>query len=420
VTYDALLYVSFGGPERPEDVMPFLDNVVRGRDVPRERLLEVAEHYYDNGGRSPINGHNRALIAALEASLADAGVDLPILWGNRNWDPDLTDALEQARAAGHDRLLAFVTSAYSSYSGCRQYREDLATAQAEVGSPATIDKIRVFFNHPGFVVAQTDHVREALATLDATVRDTARLVFVTHSLPTAMARHSDYVAQHYEAARLVAAGLDQRHDWDLVYCSRSGPPQVPWLEPDVGDHLAHLRKDGVEAVVVVPIGFVADHMEVIHDLDVEAREVADDVGLAMARAGTVGTHPAFVAGVRDLILERLRGAPRQAAGTMGPWHDACPLDCCLRPEQAAAATVVSQLVTDARTRYGADAVCRIDVPPDLLDGAMDAVLRVGGRVGTSHCEVDGVEIHELPEGQSTARAWVAGDDTPRVMEPLEE
>ncbi len=345
MSYDALLFVSFGGPERPEEVLPFLENVVEGRNVPRERLEEVAEHYHAHGGRSPINDQNRALIAALEDALGDGGPALPIYFGNRNWDPFLADALREAEANGHRRLLAFVTSAYSSYSGCRQYREDMARAIEETGVDVTIDKIRVFFNHPGFVEAQADRVRASLDELDDDQRVGARLVFVTHSIPLRMARHSDYAMQHYESSRLVAEQVaghgGWRGGWDLVYCSRSGPPQVPWLEPDVGDHLAHLQADGTTAVVVVPIGFITDHMEVIHDLDVEAREVADEVGLAMVRAGTVGTHPAFVAAIRELVAERDGDVPPRACGTLPPWHDACPVDCCAWPGQELAPTVAS-------------------------------------------------------------------------------
>lgn len=343
LAYDALLWVSFGGPEGPDEVLPFLENVVEGRDVPPERLAAVAEHYHQHGGRSPISAQNRALIAALRERFAADGPDLPILFGNRNWDPLLADALRDAEAAGHRRLLAFVTSAYSSYSGCRQYREDMARAVQVAGVDIEIDKVRVYFNHPGFIAAQAHRVRTALQQLPGDRR--ARLVFVTHSIPLLMARHCDYAMQHYEASRLVAedvatdAGWDG--GWDLVYCSRSGPPQVPWLEPDIGDHLEALHARGTRTVVVVPIGFVSDHMEVIHDLDVEAREVAEGLGMTMARAGTVGTHPDFVDAVRELVLERLAGDPRRSCGTLPPWHDACPVDCCAWPGQDLAPTVAS-------------------------------------------------------------------------------
>ena len=343
--YDALLFTSFGGPEGHDEVMPFLERVVEGRDVPRSRLEEVAEHYHAHDGRSPINDQNRALVAALQERFADDGPDLPILFGNRNWHPLLADTLREAAAAGHRRLLAFVTAAYSSYSGCRQYREDIARAIAEAGVDVEVDKVRVFFNHPGFVAAQADRVRDALAELDDARRAGARLVFVTHSIPLRMARHSDYAMQHYEAARLVAEELASEGTWeggwDLVYCSRSGPPQVPWLAPDVGDHLAALADGGCRAVVVVPIGFLTDHMEVIHDLDVEAREVADEAELPMVRAGTVGTHPAFVEAIRELVRERTDDAPRRTCGPLPAWHDACPVDCCAWPGQDLAPTVAS-------------------------------------------------------------------------------
>ncbi len=352
VRHDAVLLTSFGGPEQPDDVLPFLRNVVAGRDVPDERLAEVAEHYFDHGGRSPINDQNRALMAALGDEFARRGRDLPILFGNRNWDPYLADTLRAAATAGHRRLLALVTSAYSSYSGCRQYREDLAAALVDADVDLVVDKVRVYFNHPGFVDAQSARVAVALEELAATVGPErarhARMVFVTHSIPRSMARHAAYEAQHYEACRLVAEQVATDHDadvtwaggWDLVFCSRSGPPQVPWLVPDVNDHLADLADDGAQAVVVVPIGFVSDHMEVIHDLDVEAAETASELDLAMVRAGTVGTHPAFVAGLADLVEERLDDADhRPARGTMGPWHDACPLDCCRVPDRDHAPTV---------------------------------------------------------------------------------
>ena len=339
--HDAILFVSFGGPEAPDEVMPFLERVVAGRNVPRERLEEVAEHYHHHGGRSPINDQNRALIAALEPALAAAGLDLPIHFGNRNSAPYLADALRDADAAGHQRLLAFVTSAYSSWSGCRQYRENIAAAIDEAGVDVEVDKIRVFFNHPGFIDAQVERVRAARADLPADHADAARIVFVTHAVPNSMARHSDYVAQHLETARLVAERAGATAGWDLVFCSRSGPPQVPWTGPDVNDHLRDLHEQGVPADVLVPIGFLSDHMEVIHDLDVEARETADTLGLALVRAGTVGTHPRFVDAVVDLVRERVEGTEPQAVGTFGPWHDACPVDCCLTPGQDAPATVAS-------------------------------------------------------------------------------
>ncbi len=338
--YDAILLVSFGGPEAPDEVIPFMQNVTRGRNIPRERLEEVSEHYFAFGGRSPINDQNRALKAALEALLAEQGPALPVYFGNRNWHPLLPDTLAQMRDDGVERALCFVTSAYSSYSGCRQYRENLAAARAEVQGAPELDKIRVFYNHPGFVAPQVDLIRAALSELEADVRDRARIVFVTHSIPRTMSRHCDYEAQHYETCRLVMAGLATAGDpagadrgWDLVFCSRSGPEFVPWLEPDVNDHLEALHAEGVPGVVVVPVGFISDHMEVIYDLDVEAKETAEKLGLPFARAGSVGVDPRFVAMIRELVLERLEQAPRQALGTRGPNHDACPVDCCFTPGQ---------------------------------------------------------------------------------------
>ena len=344
--YDAMLLVSFGGPEGPADVLPFLANVTRGRGIPRERLVEVGAHYDAFGGVSPINGQNRALLASVRADLAEHGVDLPVYWGNRNWDPYLADALRRMRDDGVRRAVAFVTSAYGSYSGCRQYREDLADAAAGAGSGPRIDKLRHYFNHPGFVETMITVTCAALAELPDDVRAGAHLAFVTHSIPVAMAQTSGpadgpsggaYEAQHRETARLVAAGVSAAGGgdlpWELVYCSRSGPPQHPWLEPDVNDHLEALAADGVASVVVVPIGFVSDHMEVRHDLDTEAAATAARLGLPFARAATAGTDPRFVEMVRDLVLERAaveRGRPtrRASLGRLGPSHDVCPVGCC--------------------------------------------------------------------------------------------
>ncbi len=331
--YDAVLLVSFGGPEAPEHVLPFMENVTRGRNIPRERLEEVSQHYYLFDGRSPINDQNRALKAALEELLAERGPDLPVYFGNRNWDPLLPDTLRQMRDDGIERALCFVTSAYSSYSGCRQYRENLAAARAEVGEGAPeLDKMRVYYNHPGFVEPQVDLIAEALENLPEQHRADARIVFTTHSIPLTMSRHCDYEAQHYETCRLVMERLPDR-EWDLVFNSRSGPEHVPWLVPDVNDHLEVLAEEGVPAVVIVPVGFISDHMEVIYDLDVEAVQTAERLGLPMARAGTVGVDPRFVAMIRDLLLERLEDAPALALGTRGPNHDACPTDCCFTPGQ---------------------------------------------------------------------------------------
>jgi protoporphyrin/coproporphyrin ferrochelatase len=328
--YDALLVVSFGGPEGMDDVIPFLENVLRGRPVSRERLEEVAEHYYHFGGVSPINAQNRALMAALEADFASNQLKLPIYWGNRNWHPYLTDALRQMQADGVKKALALFTTAYSSYSSCRQYREDIARAQAEIGEGAPeVHKLRAFYNHPGFIEANADHLRAALARRADSL---PALVFTAHSLPLAMAKHSAYEAQLRETCRLVAEDVG-RDDWELVYQSRSGSPQQPWLEPDIGDHLHQLRDEGVTDVVVLPIGFISDHMEVLYDLDTEAQETADELGLCMVRAATVGTHPAFIQMIRELVLERMNDStPRRYLGERGPSHDVCPATCCLPGE----------------------------------------------------------------------------------------
>ena len=341
--YDAFLLVSFGGPEGPDDVLPFLENVTRGRGIPPERLLEVGEHYFGFGGVSPINAQNRALVAALQADFAAHGVDLPFYWGNRNWAPYLTDEMARLADDGRTRVLALLTSAYSSYSGCRQYREDLAAAVAPLGDRAPhVDRIRHYFNHPGFVEAMVASTVAALEQLPAGVRDEARLVFVTHSVPVTMDDSSGpdghaYSSQHRDLARLVTAGVAALtgvdHELDLVFCSRSGPPSQPWLEPDVNDHLESLVADGVPAAVLVPIGFVSDHMEVKYDLDTEALQTASRLGLPVTRAATVGTDPAFVAAVRELVLERaavVRGESpvRRALGELGPSHDVCPAGCC--------------------------------------------------------------------------------------------
>lgn len=342
IPYDAVLLLSFGGPEGHDDVIPFLENVLRGRDVPRERLLEVAEHYYHFGGISPINAQNRALIAALEAEFAATGLDLPIYFGNRNWMPYLEDTLRQMRDDGVKRVLAFFTSAYSSYSGCRQYREDIARAQAAVGEGAPeVDVLRKFYNHPGFVEPNAEAARAALEQIPAERRANAHLVFTAHSIPSAMARGCMYEAQLAETCRLVAERVGD-NPYALVYQSRSGTPHIPWLEPDINDHLRALSDQGVTDVVVAPIGFISDHMEVMFDLDSEAVETAAEVGMTLARAATVGTHPAFVRMIADLVRERRDGSPNKIAlGERGPSHDICAANCCLpghgRPLPAAAA-----------------------------------------------------------------------------------
>lgn len=327
--YDALLVVSFGGPEGPDDVLPFLENVLRGKNVPRERMLEVAEHYQHFCGVSPINGQCRALISALEAELQRHGMQLPIYWGNRNWHPLLADTLRHMRDDGVRQALGFVTSVFSSYSGCRQYLDDIARAQQEVGADAPrVDKLRSFFNHPGFIAAMQARTKAALDAVIAERRPMTQLVFTAHSIPLAMAVGCAYQAQLRESCRLVAEAFP-RNSWQLVYQSRSGPPTQAWLEPDICDHLRALADRGeVTDVVVVPIGFISDHMEVLFDLDTEAKHVCTELGLNMVRAGTVGTHPRFVRMIRELIEERTHGTERQSIGRLGPSHDHCPSDCC--------------------------------------------------------------------------------------------
>ncbi len=354
MSYDALLLLSFGGPEQQQDVMPFLENVVRGRGVPRDRLLGVAEHYRHFGGRSPINDQNRALLAAVRAELSTHGLDLPVYWGNRNWHPFVEDTVSEMTRDGVRRALVLVTSAYSSYSGCRQYQEDLARAAEAAGADAPeLDKIRHFFDHPGFIDPQADAVRAAVAAIDAGRQATTRLVFTAHSIPTAMARQAGpaalvgeltsdqglYVVELREASRLVAAAGAPEIGWDLVWQSRSGPPSVPWLEPDVNDHLAKLADAGVTDVIVVPVGFVSDHVEVLWDLDVEARDTAERLGLGFTRTPSPGTDPRFVAMIRELVTERLDPTvEKRALSPVGPSHDTCPLGCCPAPRRPAAAT----------------------------------------------------------------------------------
>jgi protoporphyrin/coproporphyrin ferrochelatase len=328
--FDAVLVVSFGGPEGMADVMPFLENVTRGRNVPRERLHEVALHYGRFGGISPLNEQNRALIAALRIELDTHGVELPIYFGNRNWHPLLADTLREMRDDGVERALAFFTSAYSSYSGCRQYRENLYDAQQAVGPDAPeVLRTRMFYNHPGWIEANADHVRAALAQIPEERRAGVHIAFTAHSIPLAMAHASRYEAQLQESARLVAEAAGVA-DTALVYQSRSGPPRVPWLEPNVLDHLRALPERGVHDVVLCPIGFVSDHIEVLFDLDVEARDVAEELGLNLVRASSASTHPAFVAMIRELVQERLEpGTQRRVVGRFAASHDVCPTDCCL-------------------------------------------------------------------------------------------
>ena len=354
VAYDAILLAGFGGPEGQDDVIPFLRNVTSGRGIPDERLEEVAHHYRHFGGISPINEQNRRLKAALEAELARRGVDLPVIWGNRNWDPYLNDALAEAKRRGFTRLIAIATSAYSSYSSCRQYREDFADALADTGTgegegegAIQIDKVRQFFDHPGFVQPFVEGVRGGIAQLEADGgldRTTQiEVLFATHSIPSSDAAKSGpaergfgeggaYAAQHLAVAEVVMreAGASDV-PWQLVYQSRSGPPSMPWLEPDINDAISELPATGRKAVVIVPLGFVSDHMEVLWDLDNEAIETAQAQGLAAVRVPTPGTHPAYVAGLVDLVLERVKGTPvaeRPAVTELGPWYDVCRPGCC--------------------------------------------------------------------------------------------
>jgi ferrochelatase len=327
--FDALLVVSFGGPEGMDDVMPFLENVTKGREVPRERLEAVAEHYALFDGVSPINAQNRALAEALRAELLAHGVDMPIYIGNRNWHPFLADTIRDMAADGVERALAFFTSGFSSYSSCRQYRENIHEAQAALGDAAPeISRLRAFYNHPGFVQAGADLLRASVERIPASRRARAHVAFTAHSIPLAMARGCRYEAQLAEAARLVADGAGVP-DHAVVYQSRSASPRTPWLEPDVCNHLRCLAERGVEDVVLSPLGFASDHIEVLYDLDVEASSVAGGLGLGLVRAPAVGTHPAFVGAIRELVEERLFQAPRLAIGRYGPAHDVCAPGCCL-------------------------------------------------------------------------------------------
>jgi protoporphyrin/coproporphyrin ferrochelatase len=334
--YDAFLLVSFGGPEGTDEVIPFLENVTRGRGVPRQRLEQVAEHYYHFGGVSPINQQCRDLLAAIEKDFAAAALDLPVYWGNRNWRPLLADTMAAMAADGRRHAVAFVTSPYSSYSSCRQYLEDIERARAQAGPGAPrADKLRPYFNHPGFIEPAAAAARAAAATLPAAAAEGFDLVFTAHSIPEAMASASGpaggaYPEQLAEASRLVAGRLGGARSWRLAYQSRSGPPSVPWLEPDVGDCLAELAAAGSAGVVLVPIGFVSDHMEVVYDLDVEAMQAAARLGLPLARAATPSTDPRFVAMITELVRERLGEVPARALGDQGPAFGTCQDGCCLQ------------------------------------------------------------------------------------------
>jgi len=345
MSYEAILIVSFGGPEKQADVIPFLENVLRGKDVPRERMLNVAEHYYHFDGKSPINEQNRNLMAALKKELAEHQIALPVYLGNRNWHPLLADTLSQMKEDGVKRALAFFTSAFSSYSGCRQYREDIAVAREAVGEGApVVDKLRVFFNHPGFIESVAEHTIGGLEQLSLEERGRAKVVFTAHSIPLSMAQSSKYQPQLVEASRLVADRVagerGGRNDFDLVYQSRSGPPTQPWLDPDILDFLRQYKQGGGrDPVVIVPIGFVSDHMEVLYDLDTEAKDLCAEIGLRMVRVPCAGTHPRFVSMIRELIVERMAldggsgGVDRPALGVLGPSHDVCPADCCPAPRR---------------------------------------------------------------------------------------
>ena len=328
--YDAILFVSFGAPEKPADVLPFLRNVTRGRGVPDERLLEVADNYQMFGGRSPLNEQNKELIAALGKSLSEINLELPIYWGNRNWNPYLAEAIGEMKRDGIKRALAFVTSAYSSYSGCRQYREDIEKAKQAAGAESLeTDKIRVFYNHPSFIAVNAENLDNALAKIPSERRAKTEIAFTAHSLPLGMAQNCDYEAQLLETCRLVADSVNHQK-WRLVFQSRSGAPGMPWLEPDINDYLRELAAKETRDVVVQPIGFISDHQEVIFDLDTQAKATAKSLGINLVRAKTVGTHPAFVAMIRELILERMTpNAPARFSGTRGAKSDICPLDCCL-------------------------------------------------------------------------------------------
>ncbi|MBS2035336.1 ferrochelatase [bacterium] len=325
--YDALLVVSFGGPDQPEDVMPFLENVTRGRGVPRERLESVAEHYYHFGGKSPINEQNLALIDALRGELARQGLGLPIYFGNRNWHPMLADTVTRMKADGVQRALAFFTSAFSCYSGCRQYRENVAAAQQVAGESAPeIDKLRGFWNHPGFLEPMADSLRSIYQGLEA---GRTAVLFTAHSIPNSMAENCRYEQQLKEASGIVAdlAGV---RDWELVYQSRSGSPHIPWLEPDVCDRIRELAADGKAEIVVLPIGFISDHMEVLYDLDTEALDLCEELGVRLHRLPTVGTHPQFVSMIVELIRERCGlQCEKRCLGVSGPNPDVCPSNCCL-------------------------------------------------------------------------------------------
>ncbi|HEX2327192.1 MAG TPA: ferrochelatase [Candidatus Angelobacter sp.] len=325
--FDALLVISFGGPEKREDVLPFLENVLRGKNVPRERMLEIAEHYYHFGGRSPINDQNRALIATLEQDFAAHELKLPIYWGNRNWHPLIGDTIRQMHQEGIRNAVALATSAFGSYSGCRQYRRDIATALEAASAPEmTVEKLNNFHDLPEFIEVMAERVRAAMQQLP----DPEQLIFTAHSIPVSMAESSPYVRQLELASEKVAAACGMRH-WALVYQSRSGPPSQPWLEPDICDYLRTQHAAGARQVILCPIGFISDHMEVIYDLDTEARALCDEIGLQMVRAGTAGAHPLIASMVRRMILEH----------STTPVMAHCEPGCCPTPQRPAVRPVTS-------------------------------------------------------------------------------
>jgi len=351
MTYDAILLTSFGGPEGPEEVMPYLERVTAGRGVPRERLVEVSHHYLALGGVSPINAQNRALLAEMKKHFPQRGIDIPVYWGNRNSEPYFADVIKEMYDNGHRKVLAWVTSAYSSYSGCRQYRENLhkALTDNDLLGKMTIDKVRHYFDHPGFLEPVITDLAQAVSTISAkgVVTDDIEIMFATHSIPDAMGETSGpparrdefakpggaYEAQHLAAAGLVIEALNEMREgdvpsWQLVYQSRSGSPEVPWLEPDVNDAIHTVHAAGKRGVIIVPIGFVSDHVEVIWDLDNEAKETADELQMEFERVATPGIDPAFVDGIADLLLERLAEGEKKALSPLGPWPDACAVGCC--------------------------------------------------------------------------------------------
>jgi ferrochelatase len=327
--YDAILLLSFGGPEGKDEVIPFLENVLRGKNVPRERMEAVAHHYYLFDGVSPINGHCRELIKALKSELENSNIALPVFWGNRNWHPMLADTLLEMKNKGVKKALAFVTSAYSSYSSCRQYLEDIEKAQKEVGVGAPqVDKIHAFYNHPKFIETNRKNLEDALNTIAPEKRQATHIAFTAHSIPKFMSDNCAYEQQLNETATRLAQALNHTH-WQMVYQSRSGPATQPWLDPDICDHLKALRAQDVENVVIAPIGFLCDHMEVIYDLDVEAKKLSEEIGLSLVRVKTPGTDALFVEMIKDLIAERLDpDKPKAAAGDSGPRENFCAPDCC--------------------------------------------------------------------------------------------